>query len=124
MLKQIKLVRYQLFIAGTIKPTNANASPGDIRSRLWAYDLTGNTIYYVDSFTHEGSDIAISSQKMFVGCEAPYQVLGLPNLTTKNAAIISYDYDITGNDTTTFSKTPKKVYRFVDEDGYLLYQHG
>jgi hypothetical protein len=59
---------------------------------------------------------------MFVGCEAPYQVLGLPNSTTKNAAIISYDYDITGNDTTTFSKTPKKVYRFVDEDGYLLFQ--
>lgn len=103
---------------GTIKPTNSVASPGDIRSRLWAYDLTGNTIYYVDSFTHEGSDIATSERSMFVGCEAEYPSLVAPS--QKNAAVISYGYSINGNDTTTFTKTVKKVYRFVNEYGVLI----
>jgi len=107
--------------SGTIKPTNSVASPGDIRSRLWAYDLTGNTIYYVDSFTHEGSDIATSERSMFVGCEADYPLV-LPNGSPvqKNAAVISYAYSINGNDTTTFTKTVKKVYRFVNEYGVLI----
>ena len=104
---------------GTIKPTNAVASPGDVRSRLWAYDLTGNTLYYVDSFTHEGSDMAISDRSMFVGCEADYPFSNNV-IKQKNAAVISYSYDIDGNDTTTFTKTVKKAYRFVNEYGVLI----
>ena len=97
----------------TISPS-AVANIGDVQSRLWAYDLTGNTLYYVDSFTHEGSDIGITTNKLFVGCQHKFQG------HTKNAAIVSYGFTMTGNDTTTFQKAPLKTYRFVNEDGYLI----
>jgi len=105
---------------GTIKPTNSVASPGDVRSRLWAYDLTGNTLYYVDSFTHEGSDIAISERSMFVGCVADYPLIPGGSMIERSAAVVSYNYSINGNDTTTFTKTANKVYRFVNEYGVLI----
>tara|TARA_R110000824_G_scaffold13374_1_gene58392 strand:- start:185 stop:12442 length:12258 start_codon:yes stop_codon:yes gene_type:complete len=103
--------------------TTANASIGDVQSRLWAYDLTGNTLYYVDSFTHQGSDIGISQNNMVVGCQHTFTT-DIPGSTPvthlKSGAIVSYSYSITNNDTSTFSKTPQKTYRFVDEDGYLI----
>tara|TARA_R110000824_G_scaffold269809_2_gene458272 strand:+ start:7207 stop:19128 length:11922 start_codon:yes stop_codon:yes gene_type:complete len=110
-----------------------NALPGDIQARLWAYDITGNTIYYADSFKHEGSDIAVGNTNMWVGCEFSYQIpsqstnwfqynAGTPIYETGNFTINSYNYSITENDVSTFNKTPDKVYRLVDENGNLIRQ--
>ena len=110
-----------------------NALPGDIQARLWAYDITGNTIYYADSFKHEGSDIAVGNTNMWVGCEFSYQIpdastnwfqynAGTPIYKTGNFTINSYSYSITDNDISTFNKIPDKVYRLVDENGNLIRQ--
>jgi hypothetical protein len=93
---------------------------GQTHSRLWAYDVTGNTLYYVDSFTHEGNDIAVAQNMMFVGCESKDE----SGADTRNSSIVSYNYQITNNDTTTFTKTPQKTYRFVNHLGYLIRDNG
>ena len=118
-----------------------------LHSRLWAYDIIDNSIYYVDSLTHEGSDVAMGITNLWVGCEYNIQP-ALPGVSydenyfgddrkgdgeraasddgrniegkIANLTINEYKYEINGNDPSTFIKTPTKVYRFVNEAGTLL----
>ena len=50
-----------------INPTRDQRELGQIKGRLWGYDFTTNTSYYLDSFTHTGTDIAVTNSKMWVG---------------------------------------------------------
>lgn len=127
--------------------SNTGISPREsmLSSRIWAYDIIDNSIYYVDSLTHEGSDVAMGVTNLWVGCEYNIQP-ALPGLQYSenyfgnfegseveeatdsrntagkiaNLTINEYKYTINGNDPNTFSKTPTKVYRFVNEVGTLL----
>ena len=103
-----------------------------VQMNVWC-GLPINTIYYADSFKHEGSDIAVGNTNMWVGCEFSYQIpsqstnwfqynAGTPIYETGNFTINSYNYSITENDVSTFNKTPDKVYRLVDENGNLIRQ--
>ena len=108
-----------------INPTRDQRELGQIKGRLWGYDFTTNTSYYLDSFTHTGTDIAVTNSKMWVGCNFNrVNVLGSADPNTSSTipsyTINEYDYDITNNDPDTFSKAPTKTYRFVNKFGDLL----
>ena len=85
------------------------------QSRLWAYDLTGNTLFYVDDFLHEGSDIGMSESNMWVGCQYNLHRSGKGVFTVNE-----YGYSMYNNEVATFVKTPQKVYRFVNSTGALI----
>lgn len=95
--------------------SNSSSWLNENQSRLWAYDLTGNTLFYVDAFKHEGSDIGMSESNMWVGCQYNLH-RNVKGVFTVN----EYGYTMSNNEVSTFVKTPQKVYRFVNSTGALL----
>ena len=110
------------FINGTTDVTPL----GEKNQRLWGYDFSANTAYYLDSVNHRGTDIAVTGNKLFLGCDyipvpvlppggSAFQAGTIPSIT-----INEYNYTISNNDPDTFVKQPTKTYRFVTEQGNLL----
>lgn len=108
-----------------IEPSQDQRELGVKKGRLWGYDFSANTTYYLDSFNHRGSDIAVTKNRMFVGCE--YNSVSIPGSSSPSVyttipgyTINEYSYSITNNDPDTFTKTPLKTYRFVNKYGDIL----
>ena len=136
-------------------PLSSFASIEDLtapESRLWAYDISDNVAYYVDSFPTAGPDISMSHNKLFMGCTyslqhwqglmgtggcfGDFNLDGLfefswgwaPENSTCGAslyqpetiAINSYNYTLRDNDLSTWTQSPDKSYRFVDEEGNFI----
>ena len=104
---------------------------GDIQSRLWAYDVKSAMTYYVGGLTIQGTDIGVSSNKMYITSDHYPSFRSSSTLNDNedfqraptygtNIGMMEYEWSWTNGQLETLTTAATAFYRFVSPSGQLL----
>lgn len=105
---------------------------GNVQSRLWAYDVKSAMTYYVGGLSIQGTDIGVSSNKMFISADhrpsfrsdvnpGSYKTHFINNPQNYiNIGVMEYEWGWTNGQLQTLTTAATAYYRIVSPSGQLL----